>query len=456
MRWSAAVVLCLAVAMPAAPQRSAAAKSQAKKRPAAAPKPVAAAAVPAPAKFPLETLRIEGNRKFASEKIIMASGLKIGQPVAKEDFDAARERLLATGGFMSVGYKFEPGKSGTGFDAVLEVAETTPLFRYRFEELPAADADLRAALAKREPLFAEEIPAAREVIARYEKALAEFLEGKTPVEGRLRNELAGEPVVLFRPPGDRPRIAEIRFLGNSVIDTATLANTFSAVAIGATFTDPNVRLLLDSSIRRLYDAKGRLRMAFTKIEGEPSKRPGVNGVALAVTIDEGPEYTLGAVRFNGVARTQQAEVEKLANFQSKQMADFDQIDAGLLRITKRYKATGYLKVATKVDRAMHDTEKTVDLTVTITPGAQYVFGKLTVVGLDLLSEPAVHKLWGERAGKPFDPEFPDAFLKNIRDERMFDNLGETTAITKINEDTRTADVTVTFKGAPPEKDRQRF
>jgi len=452
MRWLAAVVVCLAAAIPAVSQKSRTTKSPAPKRTAA---PKSAPVAPVPTKFPLETLRVNGNRKFATDTIIAVSGLKIGQGITKEDFDAARERLLATGGFMSVGYKFEPSKTATGFDGVLEIVEAIPLFRYRFEELPAPDADLRAALAKQEPLFGEEIPAARDVIGRYEKALTEYFGGKTPVEGRLRNELAGEPVVLFRPPGERPRIAEIRFVGNSVIDTAKLANAFSAVAIGAAFTDPNVRLLLDSSIRRLYDAKGRLRMSFTKIEGEKSRRPGVNGIALTVTIDEGPEYTLGAVRFSGVAQAQQSEIVKLAEFKSKEIADFDEIDAGLLRITKRYKSTGYLKVATKADRTLHDAEKTVDLAVTITPGPRYMYGKLTVAGLDILSEPAVHKLWGERAGKPFDPDFPDAFLKNIRDERMFDNLGETTAVTKLNEDTHTADVTVTFKGAPPSRERRR-
>jgi len=442
--------------MPAVAQRPNTPKTQTKARPAApAARATTTAPAPVPGKYPLETLRVEGNRNFATEKIVAASGLKIGQPVSKTDFEAAREKLLATNGFESVGYRFDASKSGAAFDAVFEVTETTPLFRYRFEELPVPDAALRAAIAKQEPLFGDEIPASREVISRYERLLANALEGKTPVEGRLRNELAGEPTILFRPPGKRPRISEIRFLGNTVVDATKLANTFSDVAIGTAYTDANVRLLLDSSIRRLYEARGRLRVAFSKIEAEKSKQPDVNGVALTVTVNEGPEYALGTVRFAGVARTQQAEIEKLANWQAKQTANFDEIDSGRLRITKRYKSTGYLKVATRVDRTMHDDAKTVDLVVTITPGAQYVFGKLTVVGLDILSEPAVQKYWGERTGKPFDPDFPDAFLMNVRNERMFDNLGETTAVTKINEETHTADVTLTFKGAPPEKERRR-
>ena len=402
----------------------------------------------------METIRVQGSSKLPADRIIAASGLKIGQAVDKAEFDGARERLLATGGFESVGYTYTPSKPGTGFDAVIEVIEATPLFPFRFEELGASDKDLRAQMAKNEPLFGEQIPATPAVLERIGRILTGYLEGKSPgskhpVEGRLRSDLAGEPTILFRPPGDRPRIAEVRFLGNEAVETARLANTLAEVAIGTPFTDPNVRLLLDSSIRRLYEARGRIRVGFPKIEGVPSQRPDVNGIALTVTVEEGPEYKLGTVKYIGVAQKQLSEIEKLANFTANGTANFDEIDSGLLRITKRYKAAGYLKASTKIDRTIHDNAKTVDLVITLTPGPQYVYGTLVIQGLDLLSEPAVRKYWGERAGKPFDPDAPDAFLKNIRDERMFDNLGETTAAIKVNEDTRTADVTLTFKGAPP-------
>src|SRR5580700_3214269 len=52
--------------------------------------------------YPLETLKIQGNQRISSEKIIAASGLKIGATVEKADFDKARARLLAGGAFESV------------------------------------------------------------------------------------------------------------------------------------------------------------------------------------------------------------------------------------------------------------------------------------------------------------------------------------------------------------------
>src|SRR5580658_4883898 len=51
--------------------------------------------------FPIETLKVEGNKQFAAEKIIEVSGLKIGQTVEKADFEKAHQRLRATGAFES-------------------------------------------------------------------------------------------------------------------------------------------------------------------------------------------------------------------------------------------------------------------------------------------------------------------------------------------------------------------
>ena len=49
-----------------------------------------------------------------------------------------------------------------------------------------------------------------------------------------------------------------------------------------------------------------------------------------------------------------------------------------------------------------------------------------------------------REGKPFDPEAPEAFLKEA--QAMFDDLGSTTSETKVNEAARTVDVTLIFAG----------
>jgi outer membrane protein insertion porin family len=431
-----------------------------KKRPPAAPTAAEAPAAPKAAqtspqfgKHPLEDLKILGSRRISREKIIAASGLKIGQLVDRADFDAARTRLLDTGAFESAGFDFQPGKSGTGFDATLEVVEVAQMFPMEFEDLPASDDVLKAAISRKMPIFSGEIPATRPILDRCERALVEALDGKVMVEGHMVATLhGGDPKIVFRPPGTRPRISEVHFSGNELIPASKLAVTFAEAAIGTEFKDLPVRTLLDRSIRPLYEAKGHVRVAFTKVVAEKSTEPGVDAVAVTVALDEGPEFKLGQIHYAGGA---ERDLAKTAGLREGDLADFDIVKEAQDRIVQKFRSTGYLHASGKQDRTVHDKELTVDLLITVEPGAQFAFGKLTIEGLDLIGEPAIRKMWGDREGKPFDPNFPEAFLKDIRDEGLFDNLGKTSSSAKVNEETKIVDVTLTFGGTKGDGGRDR-
>jgi len=104
---------------------------------------------------------------------------------------------------------------------------------------------------------------------------------------------------------------------------------------------------------------------------------------------------------------------------------------------------------------LNDEKKTVQIFVDVDPGPQYRFGKLTVKGLDIETEPVIRKLWALKPGDPFRGGYPDLFLNQIRDRGIFDNLGETKAEVKPDDTTLTVDVTLTFKGEPPKPKQKR-
>lgn len=409
------------------------------------------------APYPLTNLTIRGNKHFTPAQIIGAASLTIGQAVSKETFDAARARLLESGAFESVGYEFKPNGAKTGYDATFDVAEVALLYAYRFEDLPAPDETLRAALSKQAILLGQVIPATRDVLDRYSYLLTKAVEGKVTVEGKLNYELPGEPTILFRPAGDRPRISEVHVTGNDSIPATQLLNKFAELAVGAEFTEPGVRRLLDANIRPLYEALGRLRVAFAKIAAEPSKQPEVTGVSVTVTVEEGPLYKLGAVHFTGAAARQSKELEDLVKWRKDETVNFDEIKAGLVRIAKRFQGTGYLHATARADRGIDDKEHTVDLTVNVETGPAYSFGKLEIRGLDLIAEPAIRKMWGVKEGKPFDAGYPEAFLKDVHDQGVFDNLGATSSEIKVNENAKSVDVTLIFLGSKnPDAGRKRL
>ena len=103
-----------------------------------------------------------------------------------------------------------------------------------------------------------------------------------------------------------------------------------------------------------------------------------------------------------------------------------------------------------VTRDIHDEKKNVDLVVRIDEGPRFTFGKLSIQGLDLEGEAAMRKLWSLQPGKPFNPEYPDYFLAQVKERGMFDNLGETKAAVDVHESSGTVDVTLGFRGSSTE------
>ena len=65
----------------------------------AQPRPAAKKAAPAPAKWPIESLVVEGLHTYTREQVLAVAGLKIGQVAGKPEFEAARDKLVACGAF---------------------------------------------------------------------------------------------------------------------------------------------------------------------------------------------------------------------------------------------------------------------------------------------------------------------------------------------------------------------
>jgi outer membrane protein assembly factor BamA len=308
-------------------------------------------------------------------------------------------------------------------------------------------------LHKQEPVFGDSIPPTPQVMNRYSSALAQSLGGGLQIIGELNADTPGELMIVFRPLGDRLRISEVNFTGNVVVPTPELWRVINEVAIGAPYSEPLFRQMLDSSIRALYEDRGRLRVAFPKIETVKSTEN--EGVVVAVVIDEGEVFTLGEVSYAGVPAS--SELNKLGGWIKGQPLIASEINVGLGRIRKSFREDGYLRVTSDLVRTFNDQAHTVDLTITITPGARYTMGKLSIVGLDIISEPAIRKLWRLNQGDSYRESYPDSFLAMIQAEGYFDNLARTGAQADLHDDSHRVDVTLNFLGAKAaaEADRKR-
>jgi outer membrane protein insertion porin family len=447
MRWIPAAILLL-LSMAASAQTRPPAKSRG-----ARPAPAAASQ----AQWPVETVEIEGLEHYTKDQARHALAIPIGRPAAPKDFDAARERLLATGAFESVACRYVPAPDGKGYAVTFQVVEAGPRFPVRFEDLNASEENLKNVLKRIDPFFASEIPATEPLLARYAQAIQSSLgPGAAKVVGKLEPDDQGHLAVVFRASAARPAISRVLFTGGSVVPPLELENAINTVAIGLPYKEPRFRQILDNQIRPLYETRGRVRVAFPEIRTEPDKQ--VKGVVVTIKVDEGPPYTLGAVAFNGTGLTQ-AELKKVgAGFKAGTPFNREVVQAGVVKLESRMRTLGFMHVKSTVDRRIDDQAKRVDLTVRVEPGPRYTFGKLTIQGLDLISEPAVRKMWGLKEGQPFNSEYPDYFIARVKEEGVFENLGgDSKSVLKTDDENHTVDVTLFFKGeAPKPKQKEQF
>lgn len=415
--------------------------------------PAAKPADAAPAKWPIVRLVVEGNHTYTALQVLEVAGLKIGQMAGKEEFDAARDRLVATAAFETVGYKFEPGPEQKGYVATFQVTEVEPVYPLRFEALGVPGGELEALLHSQDPLFsATKLPATKAILDRYVGWLQDYLAAKGKPEkliARLNPVGTDKFEILFRPARPYPSVAEVTFDGNKGLPQNVLRDAIGGVAVGQPYTEDHFRELLNTGVRPVYEAHGFLRVKFTQIRTEPVKD--VDGLKVFVGVDEGPVYQLNKVEIAGPSPVRPDSLLKAGAIKTGETANFDLVNAGLDRMRQVVQRAGFLDAKATAARAIDDAKKTVDLGIHIEPGPQFTMGKLTIVGLDLNGEFEMKRIWSLKDGSPFNPEYPQAFLNSVREQGLFDNLGATKSEVKRNEQDHTADVTLTFGFAPPPK-----
>jgi outer membrane protein assembly factor BamA len=420
----------------------------------AQPRPAAKKSAPAPARWPIQSLVVEGLHTYTREQVLAITGLKIGQVAGKPEFDAARDKLVACGAFETVGYKFVAAATqGKGYAATFQVTEVEQVYPVIFEELRVSQKDLEAVLAAKDPLFSmAKMPATQPVLERYVKWIQEFLASKGVAEkitGSVTVPTPGEFAIVFRPARNLPAVAQVSFQGNHVISQTLLREAIAGVAIGSPYTEDRFREVLNNAIRPLYEMRGRVRVSFPEIKTEPAKD--VQGVNVTVTVDEGQSYELGKVAIEGPSPLEPAVLLKAGDFKTGDMANIDRVSQGLERIRLAMRHAGYLEAKVTTDRKIDRDKNAVDLAVHIDAGPQFTMGKLNIVGLDLNGEFEIKRIWTMKEGRPFNADYPELFLTRMREEGLFENLGKTKSEFKINEREHTADVTLTFAGENPEQ-----
>jgi outer membrane protein insertion porin family len=397
---------------------------------------------------PLESVAVKGNKLYSSADIARESGLKIGEKIDAARIDQARQKLQATELFNSVAYEYRTGGGAPpSYQVTFQVAENDQIFPTRFERFDVSADTLRSCLRSRVDLYSDRIPGTVGVLHRYsaalEQCLAQHAKGDVKVRAAISNDDPQQLTVLFSPDTPAPTISQVVVSGNQAIDTGTILRAVNQVAIGVPLSDTRLKLILDGAIRPLYSAKGYAEVSFPKIETEPAKTN--LGVVVKVEIKDGPQFKFGSIRFRG-SGLDEDEIRSIIPFKPGQPYNSEQADTFRLELLRKMRHRGLLDASITTETEPDDSKRAVNIAYNVTPGAVYNFQKLDIQGLDITTQPVIAKLWGEKPGNPFNPEYPDFFLKRVQQEGIFDNLADTRSDYSADPATHNVTVHLYFKG----------
>jgi outer membrane protein assembly factor BamA len=407
----------------------------------------------APSPGILHTVSIKGNHRYSTPDIIAASGLHLGQKADSAILEQARSKIQATELFNGVAFNFRySGSVPSQYDVVYDVQENDQVFPMRFERLNVAPDAIRDYLKTHVEFYSDRIPGTAGVLNRYIAAVQDFVrqtQPNTKIRATVSNDDPTQLAVLFTPDVPAPTIAQVQVSGNEAVDSGTILRAVNQVAIGVPLSDVRIKMILDGTLRPLYAAKGYAAVSFPKVEAVPAKTN--QGVILQIQIQDGPSFKFGAIHFHGNGLDPD-EIRANIPFKPGQAFNGDQVDNFRVDLMHKLRRKGLLDANVTTETQTDEAKQSVDVTYNIVPGEVYNFGSLDIKGLDANSDDVIAKLWGEKPGKPFNPDYPEFFLKKVEEQKLFDNLGETQSDYTPDSATHTVLVHLYFKGGESAKD----
>ncbi len=404
----------------------------------------------------LHSVSIKGSHLYPTDELVKETGLKIGQHVTGAVIEQARKRLAATELFASVAdqYRYSGGPVPE-YDLTFQLQDNEQLFPMRFDGLGVDPEAVRKYLQTHVDLYADRIPGTEGALHRYTSAVEDFVHQTNPsfkVKATISNDDPKELAVVFSSDKPAPTISQVVVTGNEAVDSGTILRAVNQVAIGVPLSDTRLKMILNGTIKPLYAAKGYAAVTFPKVDVEPAKTN--LGVVVKVQIQDGPVYKFGAIHFHGEGMDQD-EIRTTIPFKPGQTFNGEQVDNFRVETMRRMRRRGLLDASVHTELQPDNSKRVVNVSYNVVPGAVYSFQKLDVQGLDMASEPVIERLWGEKPGKPFNPDYPDFFLKRVQERGLFDNLADTSADYTADASTHGVVVHLYFKGGKSAKDKAR-
>ena len=334
-------------------------------------------------KFLPKTIQFKGAPEYSDQELLAAAGLKKGTVLDFAEMKGHSQKLLDTGLFENVGFKFD------GVDLVYTLVPSTELYPVRLENLPLAPGkELDAALHQRFPFYHGKVPAEGGLTEQVRQALEAMLAAKgikatvaaVPFTDQKLMQVTAMSYAITAPP---VRVGQIHLEGVSP-EMQAKVKQIADHAMKTDYITENAAGNIEHSFALLYTDEGYVTV---KVHAERSGNTIAGSEAIEipynVTVEEGRLYKLGSIHLPSGELLNMAEINKIAGVGSNSVEKMSvkggvALRTALLYVTGQYKSKGYMDCVVTPHSQLDEAAGIVNYTFEVQPGPVYTMGKLII------------------------------------------------------------------------------
>ena len=407
-----------------------------------------------PATAKIASIEVSGSKKFTNAQVALASGLKVGDVVGKEELQAAANRLAASGNFGGVNYRFTTDAAGIHLTFEVEESSGVPVI---FDNFPwFKDEELVAALQQKLGSFDGTAPQQGAQL----DAIAEALVNIIPthgIHGRVSHTLVewpdGNQVMQFSVADNPVPVQGVDFSDPLAAKSLQVTEQLSEV-LGHPYSRLTMALYANEEVRAAYLSAGYLKVSFPAPSATlvASTSGGhADSVRITQPIKLGPLFHFGGITWAGNSSYSTTALNSMVPFSAGVVVDGNKIQGTWNAIARSYGHIGYMEALLDPTATLDDAAEKVSYHVDVKEGPQYKMGKLIISGLSLDGEKKLRAAWTLAAGTIFDQTYFDDFITKIAKPTPaiygnipvhYEKIGQ---LLRRDEDKHTVDVLIDFQ-----------
>ncbi len=332
----------------------------------------------------IERIDIAGNRRIETELVRINISSKVGEPVSTETVREDIKRIYKLGFFDEV--SAETDKTAEGLVLVYTVKEKPVVVDLRvIGNKEVKSDDILDVIDLKEGRIIE-----LEKVKKNVETIQKLYSGKgffgTTVDFSIEPKGEGTVGVTYEiKEGKEAYIEEVNFIGNKELKAKEIKKVifskpkyfFSFVTKRGLFKREEIENDTDR-IRLLYLDKGYLDASVSKPEMEYNDKK--EGFVVTFRINEGKQYKIGDIKFEGDLIADEQELDRLLKLKSGKVFSRADLAADIAKLTTYYGDKGYAFANVEPNFKPNRENLTVDLSFKIEKGQEVYVRNIDIIG----------------------------------------------------------------------------